>query len=120
MNKAKGQHLASWIFGGTSFLFLMGVFLFGPNELPPQKHLILGLFAAFAAGLLGYFLTGSVGLQTSTKLPVLGKVVIKAAGGAALFIIVLFWWNSDRSPVKKIDAKLDEIKRGQANQAHQG
>jgi len=36
--KASSQRLASWIFGGIAFAFLIGVFIFGPNELPPQKH----------------------------------------------------------------------------------
>jgi len=100
----KQKIIASWIFGGISFLFLIGVFFFAPKELPEQNHRILGLMAAFAAGFLGYFMSGTLGIDGTTTLKPLGKFAIKAGGGLALFILVLFWWSSDGSPSKAVKA----------------
>ena len=110
MTKSQNQQLAAWIFGGTSFAFLIGVFVFGPKELPPQKHLILGLISAFAAGFLGYFITGTIGIDGAVSLPSGAKIGVKAAGAMALFVLVLYWWQSDRSPIK-IEGQVEEINK---------
>ena len=59
-NRAGSQRLASWIFGGIAFAFLIGVFIFGPDELSAGQHRILGIMCAVLAGLFGYFSLRSV------------------------------------------------------------
>jgi len=107
--KASSQRKASWIFGGIAFAFLIGVFIFGPDELSTEKHRILGIMCAVLAGLFGYFFTGSMKLVTEGKLSRLGKVSIQASGGAALFVLVLVWWGSDYAPVGRLEEKVEEI-----------
>ena len=99
--KASSQYLASWIFGGITFAFLIGVFIFGPDELPEEKQRILGIICSVFAGLFGYFFTGSIKLVTEGKLPKWGKVSIQAGGGVALFVLVLLWWGSNYAPVTR-------------------
>ena len=107
--KANSQRLASWIFGGIAFAFLIGVFIFGPDELSTEKHRILGIMCAVLAGLFGYFFTGSMKLVTEGKLPKWGKVSIQASGGMALFVLVLLWWGSDYAPVGRLEEKVKEL-----------
>src|SRR5579872_68755 len=109
MTKSQNQQLAGWLFGSASFVFLIWSFIFGPNDLPAQKQLTLGLISAFAAGFLGYFITGTIGVDSANALASGAKFGIKAAGGAALFVLVLFWWQPNRSPVQQEDrtAKKD-------------
>ena len=99
MTKQQHQIIGTWIFGALSFLFLIGVFLFAPEELPPFKHKILAILSALLIGLLSYFLTGTIKLVSEGKIPSLGKVAIQGGGGLALFVITLFWWNSEYAPV---------------------
>ena len=42
--------LGQWIFTGLLLLFLLGVFIAGPDQLPPYKQPILTLLAAAFAG----------------------------------------------------------------------
>lgn len=108
--KTSFQRLASWIFGGITFAFLIGVFVFGPDELPEGKQHILGIMCAVLAGLFGYFFTGSMKLVTEGKLPKWGKISIQASGGVALFVLVLLWWGSIYAPVNKTSKEtIDEI-----------
>ena len=107
--KTGSQSLASWIFGGIAFAFLIGVFVFGPDEISAEKHRILGIMCAVLAGLFGYFFTGSMKLVTEGKLPGWGKVSIQAGGGMALFVLVLLWWGSDYAPVGRLEEKVEEI-----------
>jgi len=115
--KASFQRLASWIFGGITFVFLIGVFVFGPDELSEGKQRILGIMCAVLAGLFGYFFTGSMKLVTEGNLPKWGKISIQASGGVALFVLVLLWWGSVYAPVNKrseegindIEHKTDKI-----------
>lgn len=100
MTKKDHQIIATWVFGSLSFIFLICVFIFAPNELPPFKHKLLSLFSALLAGLFAYFLTGSFGLSGKSGLSFLGELGIRATGGVAIFIFVLLWWNSELSPVK--------------------
>src|SRR3982751_3508204 len=103
MSKPQVQQRAAWIFGSASFLFLVWVFVFGPNELPPQKHQLLGFFCALAAGFLGYFIVGMIHVAGAIRLHRFARITIKAAGAAAMFVLVLLWWQSPASPVKKIE-----------------
>jgi hypothetical protein len=110
--KASSQRLASWIFGGIAFAFLIGVFIFGPDELSEEKHRILGIMCAVLAGLFGYFLTGSMKLVTESKLPKWGRITIQASGGIALFVLVLLWWGSNYAPVtRRIEERIDDVNR---------
>ncbi len=108
-SKASSQRLASWIFGGISFCFLIGVFIFGPDELPAEKQRILGLICSVFAGLFGYFFTGSIKLMAEGQLSKWSKITIQAGGGAAFFVLVLLWWGSDFAPVTRMEEKLDNV-----------
>lgn len=100
VDNTKYQRLASWIFGGFSFLFLIGVFIFSPESLPAFKHKILAIISAILCGLFTYFFTGTIKLDA--KFPKIG-IVLRAAGGVAMFLVVLFWYNSDYAPVRSVD-----------------
>lgn len=100
MTKRDHQIIATWAFGSLTFLFLLGVFVFAPNELPPFKHKLLSLFSGLLAGFFAFFLSGSIGLSGTPGLPFLKKLGIRATGGVAIFVFVLLWWNSDLAPVK--------------------
>lgn len=100
MNKRVHQVTATWIFGSLIFLFLMAVFIFAPDALPPYKHRLLSLFSSALAGFFAFFLTGTIGITGSPKLPFLGQIGLRASGGAAIFTLVLLWWSSEFAPVK--------------------
>lgn len=108
-SKSGSQRVASWIFGGIAFAFLIWAFIFGPDELPAEKQRILGIMCALLAGLFGYFFTGSMNLIAEGNLPKWGKVTIQASGGAALFALVLWWWGSGYAPVRRIENKITDI-----------
>jgi hypothetical protein len=115
------QAIPASIFGTFLLLFLVWAFVWGPNDLPAQKHLLLGLLAALAAGFLAYFLAGSLGINGT--IPIWkAKLSIKASGGMAAFAFVLIWWQSGLAPVK-VQKQLDAIKTDlgqiQADQKHQ-
>ncbi len=90
------------ILGTIILIFLLGVFLWGPKELPAYKLQMLALFFALFAGLCGYLFLGSMDLQTTFDLPEMGATTIEASGGFAMFVFVMIWWNSRFSPVGKI------------------
>jgi len=101
MPAAKDQRLASWIFGGIAFAFLLGVFILAPRELPSYKQQILAIISAILCGLFGYFFTGSNKIVGDGQLPNWGKLSIQAGGGFALFALILLWWNSKSAPVQR-------------------
>ena len=88
------QELASWIFGGIGFVFLLLVFCVGPKELPRWKERTLAIISALLAGLFGFFFTGTIILKIDPDFPEVGKMMIQAGGGCALFVFVLLWWRS--------------------------
>jgi len=100
MNKKDHQIVATWIFGTLTFVFLVAVFIFAPNELPPYKHRLLSLFSSALAGFFTFFLSGTIGISGTPKLPFVGQLGLRASGGAAVFALVLFWWSTDFAPVK--------------------
>ncbi len=105
------QEIASWILGGIFLLFHLWAFIWGPDELPQQKHKFLALSAALLAGFLAFFLSGSIALVANPDLPQFGKTSIQAGSGFALFLIVLLWWRSEKAPIsqKGLHKKLDLI-----------
>ena len=82
--KSQHQAASSWALGTFLVLFLVGVFVLGPDDLSHHRRMMLGFFCAALAGLLGYFFTGSVGYDSKP---------IQATGGFALFVVVLGWWS---------------------------
>lgn len=99
--ESNSQELASWIFGGTAFVFMLLVFLFGPIDLPRWKNRILAIISALLSGLFSYFLMGFIMLRANPNFTGLGRSAIQAGGGFALFVLVLFWWHSDFGPTSK-------------------
>lgn len=91
MNKRDHQVVATWIFGAISFLFLIGVFLFGPDALPFFKQKILSVISALLVGFFTYFLAGTIEIFAKKQPQALGVVAVKATGGIGMFLIVLFW-----------------------------
>src|SRR5580704_15709549 len=87
--------LPSWIFGGLLLLFILGVFVWAPNKLPPFKQRLLAFICAILAGLFTFFFTGVMGLTGR-----IGDWRIQATGGVAVFILVLRWWFSGRAPIE--------------------
>ena len=51
----KENYLATWIFGGLLFIFLIAVFIFAPESLPEFKRKLLAFFAALLAAFFGFF-----------------------------------------------------------------
>lgn len=92
------QTRASWIFGSLFVVFLLGVFLFGPAELPEYKQRILAYVCALLAGVFALFFTGSLLLHA--ELPMAGRWAVQGGAGSALFLIVLFWWFGPAAPVR--------------------
>jgi len=87
------QELASWIFGGITLLFLLGVFCFGPERLPEWKRRLLGYVCAVSGGLFGFFFTGAITLKLESEITDYSRIAIQAIGGFALFVFVLWWWG---------------------------
>jgi len=100
MNKRNNQIIASWVFGGLTFLFLVLVFVFVPHELPAFKQKILAFLAASLAGFFVYFFSGTINMSGKPKIPFIGQLDLKATGGVAVFVLMLFWWYSDFAPIK--------------------
>ncbi len=86
-----GLRLDQWVFTGVLFLFLLGVFFLGPEQLPSYKQPVLTLLAATFAGFLGFFLSGKITLHLAGR-STFGRLAVQAAGGTALFVLVLWWW----------------------------
>jgi tetratricopeptide (TPR) repeat protein len=123
MTKARSLQAASWISGGASCLLLIGEFLFGPRELPPQSHVLLALLSSLLPALFGYFITGTVLLHAQASWPRSRGIVVQTAGGAGFFLLVFLGWQSSFSPVRKAVEEIDpaptagiRIALGQANQ----
>ncbi|WP_020558901.1 hypothetical protein [Thiofilum flexile] len=96
------NHVAygSWIFGFILLAFVIAVFWFAPDALPPFKQQILAFSSALVAGLFGFFLTGDIALLMRHKG---SSTTLKAAGGIALFVVVLGWWQTSSAPVQAAD-----------------
>jgi hypothetical protein len=111
MPRKKHQIIASLIFGSLTFLFLIFVFIFGPEHLPSFKHKILALLSATLAGFFSFFLSGSIKVSGEPKLPIFGRLAFRATGGVGVFVLVLFWWGSEHAPIKlkKIQAVVPFI-----------
>jgi hypothetical protein len=92
-NEAKG----SWFFGVVFAIFVLSVFVFGPESLPGYKQQILAYICASLAGFFALFFTGT--LLLNSELPIPGKWVISGGAGFALFLVVLFWWRSPAAPI---------------------
>ncbi len=92
-NEAK----ASWIFGSLFGLFLLGVFVFGPQSLPGYKQQILAYVCATLAAFFAIFFAGT--LLVNAQLPLPGKWTVRGGAAFALFLVVLFWWRSSASPI---------------------
>lgn len=99
------NHVAygSWIFGFILLGFVIAVFWFAPDSLPPFKQQILAFSSALVAGLFGFFLTGDVALLMKHKE---SSTTLKAAGGVALFVVVLGWWQTSSAPVQVADKPI--------------
>ncbi len=98
--------IGTLIFGATLLLFVLAVFVFAPEQLPPYKQRILALVSAGLAGFFGFFLTGSIGLKLDSLRSKVGGFTVDATGGVALFVLVLFWWLSPLAPVGTADGLL--------------
>jgi len=83
-------------------LFLLAIFVFGPDELAWWRQKLLSLFCALLAGLFAYFLTGNVSVLS-------GRVKVRATGGFAVFILVLWWWGSPSAPVKVAKITANDV-----------
>lgn len=98
----RSNHVAygSWIFGFILLAFVIAVFWFAQDSLPPFKQQILAFSSALVAGLFGFFLTGDIALLMKHKE---SSTTLKAAGGIALFVVVLGWWQTSSAPVQAAD-----------------
>lgn len=110
--QSKSIQRASWIFGSFLLLFVLLVFVFAPEELPPYKHRQLGFICALLAGLFAYFFIGTNQIVINGKSPIV-RFVFRAGGGASLFALVLLWWGSPYSLVK-IEKRIEVIKKDTA------
>lgn len=87
----KHQMLAAWIFGSLTLVFLMVIYLRGGNTHDP----VIRLIASILAGLMGFFITGSMKLVSEGKIASWGKISIQAGGGAAFFALVFLTWPKE-------------------------
>lgn len=87
------------VVGLLLFGFLVYVFQFAPSPLSTDKQRILAIVCALLAGLLGFYLTGDMGLTLTSAETRLGKVAVKATEGLAVFVFVLVWWLTPLSPI---------------------
>lgn len=92
-NEAKG----SWFFGVLFAIFLLCVFILGPESLPLYKQQILAYISASLAAFFALFFSGT--LLLNAELPLPGKWVVRGGSAFALFLIVLFWWRSSAAPI---------------------
>ncbi len=90
-----GQPLASWIFGSLTFIFILGVFFFGPENLTSHQLRLLAFINALLAALFGYFLIGNIAIEGKSEKEKIGKITIQAGGSFAMFVLVLGWWSID-------------------------
>ena len=101
MNKSEHKIIFSWVFGSLTFLFLLLVFIFAPEELPAFKHKLLGIFAATLVAIFSFFFTGAISLSGEGKFPFFGRLSIRAGGSIAMLLFTLLWWFSDYSPIRE-------------------
>ncbi len=92
------QELASWIFGGTSFVFLLVVYFVPQTELPAHRWRVLAIVSSSLVGFFGFFFTGTISLTGG--LPRFGQLAVQSGGGMALFVLCLLWWRSPKAPIK--------------------
>lgn len=86
---------ASWIFGGLLFLLLIGLVLFGPDNLPAYRLMILGQLVAVFAGLFTFFFTGQMGLEVDfvqNWKDGWAKLGVRAISGIAVYAFALILW----------------------------
>jgi hypothetical protein len=104
--------VATWFFGILLLVFLLWVFIWGPDELPAHKQKILAIVAALLCALFSFFFVGLLQIRGKWK-----KLTIQSGGGSAVFLFVLMWWNTPQiAPIKvkpeiSIDRKSLSITR---------
>ena len=76
---------------GLILVALIGYVVVKVDCLEPGKFRIIGIVCALLAGLMGGFMTGSIGVRWQPD-SALGKMAIRAGGGLACFVLVLWWW----------------------------
>jgi hypothetical protein len=94
---------ASATFAALLLAFIVYSFVFAPQALPEFKQRLLAFACAMTAGLMGFFLTGSLGLNAATPESKAPALPVRATGGFAAFALVLLWWISPLAPVKTSD-----------------
>ena len=108
MSKALHQKLAAWIYGSVLVALLVGLLLFGPDELPTHKQRILAFVSSVLVAPFGYLIVGTIAAEKKgADGGWLGGFAVKASGGFALFVISLLWWNSAAAPVRASKYVLD-------------
>jgi hypothetical protein len=90
--KMKPPSFATWVVGTILFIFFVCVFVFAPETLPEFKQRMLGLTAAFLAGIFAFLLAGDFAIVVESPSSPFGKILAKGTGGAAIFVLVLWWW----------------------------
>lgn len=106
---SKHTAIASWVFGSILLLFYLGLFIFGPDELPEFKHKMLAIVSALLCALFTLFWVGSLNVTVQAKSK-WSKIAIQSGGGAAAFVLVLWWWNNpDYAPVKSVQATSQTV-----------
>lgn len=106
-NKTSSRQVMAgvWVFGCLLLAFFVYVFMFAPTTLPAYKQRMLGVSLALLAGLMGWFLAGSLlvhfGSDTDPASPPARRRMpkVQGMGGMALVVLVLVWWWSPWSPI---------------------
>lgn len=105
------QALGSWIFGGILLLFYLAVFLFGADVISNQKHQMLGLISAILCGLLAFFITGTVVLDSKEGGALPLGLGFRAGGGLAAAAGILLWWRAG-GPLQTSSGTAEQIRKG--------
>jgi hypothetical protein len=101
--------IVSLVLSSFLLVFLVYVFVFGPDALPIFKQRILAIVCALAVALLSVLLTGTLGLVLD---PIHSKVKwfrIQATSGFAGLVLVLFWWFSPWTPVAPVKFDAPDV-----------
>lgn len=108
MSKRVHSLVAAWVLGSLLLLFMIGVFIWAPDELSQYKLRIVAILSSLLGGFWAAFLTGTMSMRGS--LPFFRKIAFQASGGVAVFVLLLLFWYSPMAPIKlQARAAMTEI-----------
>ncbi len=115
------MHHTNFLYISSSLLFgfMVWIFAFAPDKLPPFKQKIVAILCAGLASAFAFFISGEFNLKIEsfqlnlyfTSFNVSGEAV----NGFGIFVFVMLWWLSGSAPIAK-----EEKNKKKANKDHFG